>query len=231
MRATHVPYIVGGFMLLPYAFWLIIWALAIPGPKHGFDAPMAMAMFAVSVPLVAWFFLSNLGFLSNSIAGANAFERPASGWVRWVLKMLPAAALMIGCASVPYLLFAGEPPALVALPLVMALAIAWAIRRGEAARERESRPPEPAVREQAGTHARMLGLGRVAMGAVCLLPVLGWALREAIRGSDEDRKFFVLNLSLVALLVLLAFGIQGVFVMALVLTPIALLLIVLISRG
>ena len=233
MRARHVPYYVGGFMLLPYAIWLVLWATVIPGPKHGFYQPMSMAMFAVSIPLVAWFFLSNLGFLSNSIAGGDAFRRPQNRWVRWTLEALPATALLIGCACVPYLLAAGEPLALAPLPVLMGLGIAWAIRRGEAARERDGSPPDAAGSSQGLTvqAAGGPGLGRTAMGAIFLLPVVGWMLREAVRGSDDDRKFFALNLSLGAVLVALLFGMQGLFVVALALTPIALLLIVLITRG
>ncbi len=232
MRARYVPYYVGGFMLLPYAIWLVLWATVIPGPKHGFYQPMSMAMFAVSIPLVAWFFLSNLGFLSNSIAGGNAFRRPQGRWVRWTLDGLPSAALLIGCACVPYLLAAGEPLALAPLPALMGLGIAWAIRRGEAARAHDGSPPDAAGGTRAlGAQAAGPGLGRTAMNAVFLLPVVGWMLREAVRGSEEDQKFFALNLSLGAVLVALLFGIQGLFVVALALTPIALLMIVLITRG
>ena len=231
MRARNVPYYVGGFMLLPYAFWLIIWATVIPGPKQGFEAPVSMAMFAVSVPLVAWFFLSNLGFLSNSIAGGNAFHRPQSRWVRKTLQLLPAAALLIGGACVPYLLAAGEPLFLAPLPVVIGLAIAWAIRRGETARERETGTADATDRLQTTQRTDGIGLGRIAMDAVFLVPIVGWMLREVIRGSDDDRKFFILNLTLGAVLAVLVFGIQGLFVVALALTPMALLMIVLITRG
>ena len=230
MRGRHVPYIVGGFMLLPYGFWLIAWALFLPGPKPGFDKPMSMAMFAVTIPLVLWFFLANLGFMSNSIAGANAFEHPAVRWVRWVLARLPALAILIGLGCLPYLLAVGEAPLTIPLPLLVALLVAWAIHRGEAARAEEARDlsgkGEP-TRSALGQGARELG--RVAIRALFLVPVAGWLLREAVHGRDEDRTFFSLNLALLLVLAVLLFGFQALFVVALAGVPIAFLLILLLT--
>ena len=231
MRARHIPYVVGGFMLLPYAFWLIAWAVFLPGPKHGFDGPIATAMLAVSVPLVAWFFLANLGFVSNSIDGGDVFERPVTRWVRWLLAKLPLAALLIGAACVPLLLAFGKPPAWIVLPVAMALLVAWAIRRGEAAREHE-------VRGGSGTAAvatlrpgaALAWLGRAAIGGLYRVPVLGWMLREVVEGSDEDATYFSINLALFLLVIVLLFGFQVMFVVALASVPFVFLLILLLTR-
>ncbi len=230
MHGRHIPYIVGGFMLLPYGFSLILWAFFLPGPKHGFDQAMSVAMFAASLPLVCWFFLANLGFISNSIAGENPFQRPASRWVRWVLARLPGLAVLIGIACVPYLLAHDEPPLLIPLPVLVALLVAWAIHRGEAARQEE-------VGDSAGTAASkvsplgrgLLELWQVVLQAVFLVPGIGWMLREAVQGRDEDRTFFSLNLVLLAVLAVFVFGFQALFFLALACVPIAFLLILLLT--
>ena len=230
MQGRHIPYLVGGFMLLPYGFSLILWAFFLPGPKHGFDQAMSVAMFGASLPLVFWFFLANLGFISNSIAGENPFQHPASRWVRWTLTRLPALAVLIGIACVPYLLVNDEPPLLIPLPVLVALLVAWAIHRGEAARREE-------VRDSAGaTASRVSPLGRglqeiwqVVLQALFLVPGIGWMLREAVQGRDEDRTFFSLNLALLTLLAVLIFGFQALFFAALACVPIAFLLILLLT--
>lgn len=232
MHAKNIPYIVGGFMLLPYGFWLLAWGLFLPGPKYGFDLPMSVAMFAVTLPLVAWFFLANLGFMSNSIAGEDAFERPAGRWVRWTLARLPALALLLGAASVPYLLALDEPPLLIPLPVLVALLIAWAIDRGEAARSREVIAAAPGAKPApARSSGALTQLGRLALAAVFLVPVIGWLLREAVQGSDEDRTYFALNLAMLAALAVLVFGFQALFVIAMICVPITFLLILLMTLG
>ena len=232
MRERHIPYIVGGFMLLPYGFWLIAWALFLPGPKYGFDQPLSTALFAVTVPLVAWFFLANLGSMSNSIAGGDALQQPATRWVRWVLAKLPATAVLIGGACVPYLLASGEPPLMAPLPLLMAVVVAWAIRRGEAARKHEAagatRAASPARPSRGGAVA---SFGRAALAVMFRLPVVGRVLREAIHGKDEDRMFFALNLALLAVLLVLVFGVQALFLLALASVPIAFLFILMLTAG
>lgn len=175
MHGRHIPYLVGGFMLLPYGFWLIAWAFFLPGPKAGFNVPMSMAMFAVTVPLVAWFFLANLSFMANSIAGADPFQRPATRWVRWTVAKLPAATLLIGVATLPYLLASEAPLPLALLPLLVALLVSWAIDRGEAAREREARRGErTAAQARPRAVETLTGLGRFVLQAVYRVPVIGW---------------------------------------------------------
>lgn len=232
MRGRHIPYLVGGFMLLPFGIWLVAWAFFFPGPKHGFDGPMAVAMLAVSLPLVVWFFLANLGHMANSIAGADAFEQPTTGWVRWVVARLPATALLIGLASIPALIAVGKPSYLIPLPGAVALLVAWAIIRGEAARKVDAagRRPEQAV--DAPTVSGLLAdVGRTAVRAICLVPVVGWMVREAIEGSDRDRWFFALNLALVVGLAIAFFGLQAVFFIALALVPVAFVLILILAAA
>lgn len=232
MHGRHIPYLVGGFMLLPYGFWLIAWAFFLPGPKAGFNVPMSMAMFAVTVPLVAWFFLANLSFMANSIAGADPFRRPATRWVRWTVAKLPAATLLTGVATLPYLLASGAPLPLALLPLSVALLVSWAIDRGEAARERETRRGErTAAQARPRAVETLAGLGRFVLQAVYRVPVIGWMVRELVHGSDEDRTFFALNLGLIALFLLLGFGFPTLLVFALALVPVAFLAMLFLTVG
>lgn len=232
MQGRHIPYLVGGFMLLPFGFWLIAWAFFLPGPKQGFDVPMSLAMFAVTVPLVAWFFLANLSFMSNSIAGTDPFERPATGWVRWTVSKLPVATLLIGAATVPYLLIAEAPLSMTPLPLLLAFLVAWAIGRGEAAREREAqRSPQRVAPAQPRRLESLASLGRLCLAAAYRVPVIGWMFRELVHGNDEDRTFFALNLGLIALLLLFAYGFPALFVFALALVPVAFLAMILLTVG
>lgn len=230
MQGRHIPYIVGGFMLLPYGFWLIVWAFFLPGPKHGFAQTMSVAMFATTVPLVCWFFLANLGHISNSIAGENPFQRPASRWVRWILARLSPLAVLIGAASLPYMLVNDAPPLLIPLPVLVALLVAWAIHRGEAARLEEVRDSVGATAPKTSPLGRgVLELWRLLLRAVFLVPGIGWMLREAVQGRDEDRTFFSLNIVLLTVLATVLFGFQALFYVALACVPLAFLLILLLT--
>ena len=232
MRGRHVPYLVGGFMLLPFGIWLVAWAVFFPGPKHGFDGPMAVAMLVVSLPLVAWFFLANLGHMANSIAGADAFERPTTGWVRWVVARLPAAALLIGLATIPALIAVGKPSYLIPLPGAVALLVAWAIIRGEAARKADAERSRSGQDEDAQTMSGLVAdFGRRALRVAYHVPVVGWMVREAVEGSDRDRLFFALNLALAVALAIAFFGLQAVFFLALALVPVAFVLILLLAAA
>lgn len=220
-------------MLLPYVFWLIAWAVFWPGPKQGFDVPLSLAMLAVTVPLVVWFFLSNLGFMANTIAGEDPYDRPSGAWVPWILARLPAASLLIGVASAPYLLLQNEPVLLIPLPFVMALLVAWAIRRGESARQHERRgvPDKERVPPERTIGPAIADLGAAALKLVYLVPVFGWLLREAVQGSDEDRTFFAINLALSGVLVAVLFGFQALFFIALASVPLVFLSILLLTTG
>ncbi len=209
-------------MLLPYMIWLVLWSLVFPGPKQGFDSPLSVSMFAVSIPLVAWFFLSNLGQISNSIEGHSEFHVPRTGLARRLLPWLAPAALTIGLASLPALILLEQNPILIPLPLVMSLLIAWAIRAGEAAREADHRSayqdqrlsngaPTDAVLP-AATAARVAfgQVGGLLLKGLLLVPVIGHLLRDALQGGASAWGYLALNVGLTAALAMLIFGLPAV---------------------
>ncbi|NJO55680.1 MAG: hypothetical protein HC834_04180 [Rhodospirillales bacterium] len=108
-RGGYIPYLIGLFLLTPFVVWAVLWTFAFPGIKNGFERDVAVALFAVSVPLVAWFFLSSIGFIANSVAGDDEFKQPSDTSGPPDLTALPFAAPIIGVAATAYLLVAGHP--------------------------------------------------------------------------------------------------------------------------
>ena len=221
----HLPYVVGGFMLLPLVIWTVLRLTLFSGPSHGLDVPLAVALLATSMPLVAWFFLANLGFLANSIGGADAFDRPRARWVRTIVAALPWAALSAGLLGLPFLVLQGEASALMALPLLSGLVIFLAIRRGEQARagERGGRwrtATETASKSSAP--ADRTALQRVAafgLELVYKVPVIGWLIADAVKGRESAKLFFAFNCAVAWLAAIALFGYPAIILPALALVP------------
>ena len=216
MSARHIPLYVGGFMLLPYMIWLVLWTFVFPGPKQGIDSPLSLSMFAVSVPLVIWFFLSNLGQLSNSIDGHSEFHVPRTRLARRLIPALAPATLTIGLASVPTLILLEQNPVLVPLPLMISLLIAWAIRAGEAARDADHRsayddsaPTDAELPAATAARVALRQVGSLLLKALLLVPVIGHLLRDALRGGASAWGYLGLNVGLVAALSILIFGLPA----------------------
>ena len=96
-----VPYAVGLFMLTPLVLWAGLWLFAFPGIKSGFDVPLVVSLFLVSVPVVITFLITNTAFIANSMAGRNEFGPPAWRPARALLAVQPSAAVLIGAAAAP----------------------------------------------------------------------------------------------------------------------------------
>ena len=220
MKLRHVPYAVGLFLLWPYALWLVLWATVFPGPKHGFDEHLAIAMFAVSVPLVAWFFVSSLGFVSNNIGGGDEFDEPGSWLARMVNRALPVLPVLIGIAMVPYLLAVGEPSFTVVVPLGLGLVTSLAILAGERgrARDRADRPfgASLATKPQPRRDARTAP--PVFARLIYAVPVIGRMLREAVEGDGTTKAFFAANVLMMWALAVIFLGYPALIVMALALS-------------
>lgn len=222
MPARNLPYLVGAFMLIPLLLWMVLWAFVLPGPKHGTELPLAVALGVVSLPLVAWFYLASLGMLANSIENANAYAAARQPLVRRLVAALPAVALGLGLLSLPALVWAGEPWYLTPVPLLVAAAIAWAIRKGEAARLLDKRSAN-------GERVQMLPVltagakqsAAIAGKLVFRLPLFGPWLREGITGSNRDKAYFALTLLLAAVLAVMIFGYPALIATALTATLLA----------
>ncbi|MEQ8653387.1 MAG: hypothetical protein RIC87_13065 [Kiloniellales bacterium] len=222
MSARNLPYLVGAFMLIPLVLWMGLWAFVLPGPNHGTELPLAVALGVVSLPLVAWFYLASLSMLANSIENANAYGEARHPLVRKLVASLPAAALLLGALSLPVLALAGEPLYLTPVPLLVAAAIAWAIPKGEAARLLDQRSANGERVEMLPVITASAKQGFAVAGRLLFrLPVLGPWLREGLAGSNRDKGYFALTLLLGAVLAVMIFGYPALIASALTATLLA----------
>ena len=84
----HLPYWIGGFMLLPFMLWAGMF-LAFPGDKPGItDSPLTAALVAVSLPLALFHYIAGLGFVANSMSGQAGEVLPVWGPARWVQRAM-----------------------------------------------------------------------------------------------------------------------------------------------
>ncbi|MNT68201.1 hypothetical protein D3C72_2064110 [compost metagenome] len=63
------------------------------------------------------------------------------------------------------------------------------------------------------------------------VPVFGWMLKEAVSGSTTAKVLFIINLLLVWLLAILAFGYPAIIIPALTAVPLMFVVLILITKG
>ncbi len=63
------------------------------------------------------------------------------------------------------------------------------------------------------------------------VPVFGWMLKEAITGPTTAKVLFVVNLLLVWLLAILAFGYPAIIIPALAAVPTMFVILIMITKG
>ncbi|NBB49396.1 hypothetical protein GVN24_14015 [Rhizobium sp. CRIBSB] len=63
------------------------------------------------------------------------------------------------------------------------------------------------------------------------VPLLGWMLKEAIHGPITAKVLFIVNLLLVWLLAILAFGYPAIIIPALTAVPVMFIVLILITKG
>jgi len=231
MQGRHIPYLVGGFMLVPLVLWLGLWAFAFPGPKLGLDAPVTLAMGVVSLPLAAWFYLATLGMFANSVRGTSEFALPQERPVGRLIQLLPATALVLGAGSFVVLAMLGSPLLEAAVPFAIGLAIAWAIRFGERARGDDARVALGGARSRSGALAALRSVAGLGIRLVYAVPVVGWMAREAAEGGAEDKFYFLLTLVLGAILAVAFFGYPVLIALALSATVLAFVFILMATLG
>ena len=220
----HLPYIVGGFMLLPFALWLGFELTILPGSTVNLDLPLVAAMTATCLPVLAWFFLVNLGFLAKSIGGLDEFARPKALPVRIAIALLPWISLIGSLASVPFLAAEGYPPLLLALPPVVGAAIFAAIQLGERARAKDRQrlrlkeALESGTRPARGTARK--ALGGLLLKAFFLVPVIGWLAKDALNGRESAKVYFLVNCIALLVVAVALFGYPVLIVAALTAVPI-----------
>jgi hypothetical protein len=215
----HLPYVIGLFMLLPFAVWLGLDLTILPGSTRNLDLPLVAVLTATCLPVLAWFFLVNLGFLANSMSGADEFDRPRNTAVRLTIAALPWISLAGSLASVPLLAVEGLATPLLALPPIVGALIFFAIRFGEKARAHDrERLRRKAAAPRRG--ARLAALGGAALRTLYAVPVLGWLVKDAINGRASAKAFFALNCALLLAAAVAVFGYPVLIVAALALVPV-----------
>lgn len=218
MGARHIPYAVGLFMLFPLAFWLVMSGLFIPGTGMVIDSAVTFAMLAISMPLVAWFYIANLSFLSNNIAGNCEYDPPRNRIAQLLIASLPWISMVAGVVGIGVLRYLGEPWPMALLPFALSAMIGIVILRGEFLRSGDNahkRPGAASVMRAVSTPAWRVALGRVLLRVICHVPVLGWMVRDAVYGRDSARSFFAVNLILITGLAVWFFGYPALIVIAL----------------
>ena len=221
----HLPYVIGLFMLLPFAVWLGLDLTLLPGSTRNLDLPLVAVLTATCLPVLAWFFLVNLGFIANSMSGADEFARPQNTPVRLTIAALPWISLLGSFASVPLLAAQGLATPLLALPPLVGGLIFFAIRFGEKARTHDrERLRVKAAQETAPARPQRSparkALGAVVLRAFFLVPVLGWLLKDAVNGRESARIFFAVNCVLLLAAAVAVFGYPVLIVAALAMVPV-----------
>ena len=91
----HLPYWIGGFMLLPFMLWAGMF-LAFPGDKPGItDSPLTAALVAVSLPLALFHYIAGLGFVANSMSGQADEVLPVWGPARWAQRAMAPLTVVL----------------------------------------------------------------------------------------------------------------------------------------
>jgi hypothetical protein len=197
----HLPYVIGLFMATPLVLWAVLWGFAFPGPKAGFDSAGPLAMLAVSVPLVVYFLLANLGMMANSMAGHTETERPLGRGARRLARVLPVAAGLGGATAVALVVAAGAPALEIAAVAVLAVVVT-----GVLARAIYRRPRPPAARSATPVPA--------APSAVPIAPA------APPRAEDGRLPWLLVNAILLVALATLSFGVVALLVAAIVAVPV-----------
>lgn len=63
------------------------------------------------------------------------------------------------------------------------------------------------------------------------VPLFGWMLKEAVQGPTTAKVLFVVNLMLMWLLAIVAFGYPAIILPALVAVPVMFVVLILITKG
>jgi len=104
----YVPYLIGAFMLLPFVLWAGLY-LAFPGPKPGItDAPVAVSLVALSLPLVLFHYIAGLGYVANSIAGQAGEVLPIWTPARWVQRAMAPLTFLLSALAFGFLVSQGQ---------------------------------------------------------------------------------------------------------------------------
>jgi hypothetical protein len=225
-RMRALPYAIGAFLSVPLVIWLVLALTILGGPQFQGEDPLSNALFAVTIPLVLWFMLSSLGSLANAMAGADQFAAPRWAPVRWTLRALPAASVVLGVAASIYLVVTGAALWAVPIPFVVAAGVGFAIHRGEAVRPDAAGVVEPARQLRDHVVPALAEAGQVARHILYATPLLGWIARDAARGGASSRRYLALNLAAVWLVAVWFGGLPVVIWTALLAAPLVFALLI-----
>lgn len=207
----YLPYVIGGFMLLPFCLWAGLY-FAFPGPKPGItDAPMIASLVAISLPLALFHYIAGLGFVANSMAGRAGEVLPIWTPARWLQRAMAPLTLVLSVISLGFLLNQGESwlsAGAVALAGVMMAGVMVVARRPSRMAVLHARPGE-------WLDAIFLGFGRLLLH----VPVLGWMLREAGRNPQRGMPLLLVNVMLGLGILVALFGFTVLVIPAMLSLP------------
>ena len=208
-----LPYVIGGFMLLPFILWAGLFA-AFPGPKPGItDAPLTASLVAISLPLTLFHYIAGLGFVANSMAGHAGEVLPIWAPARWVQRAMAPLTVALSVLAFGFLLQAGE-----GLPAAFGVALAGLLMAGVmVAARRPTRSAVLHVRPGEWLDAMAMGFGRILLH----VPVLGWMLREAGRNPARGVPLLMANLMLGLGVLVALFGFTVLVIPAMLAIPFA----------
>ena len=225
-----LPYAIAAFMMTPFVLWMALWLFAFPGEKAGFEAHLTVAMLAISAPMAIGFLVSNLSFISNSMLKRDEFGLPAWQPARRLLLCTPAMTVLLGVIALGALAWMdGTAWSWIVVPLVT-VACTWACHR-TIKRARDGHPADRAGLSPSPLRQTGRAAVRVAGRAIYWIPVLGWMARDAAQGRPSAIGFLVLNLALAVGIATALFGVQALFVTALILVPMAFIAMIGLTRG
>jgi hypothetical protein len=156
-------------------------------------------MLAVSVPLVIYFLLVNLGMLANSMGGHTETERPLGRVARRLAQVLPVLAGLGGVAAAALVAAAGAPALEIAAVAVLAVVVT-----GVLARAIYHRPRPKAGRSATPT-----------------APAGGPRIPVATPRAEEGRlPWLLVNAILLVVFATLSFGVAALLIAAIVAVPV-----------
>lgn len=73
--------------------------------------------------------------------------------------------------------------------------------------------------------------GAIMLNLVYHIPIFGWMLKEAAKGSETARVLFLINMVLIWLLAIFLFGYPAIIIPALVAVPTIFVMLIAITKG
>lgn len=189
MPMHWVPWLVGGFLLMPFMIWAALAVFVFPGAWNGFNAVVGTGALGATLPLAFWFFLRGIGGFANAMAGTDPDGELRHWLPRMILRLLPLSAVLLGGIGAAAVVVQAGWGWGVLVPPGVGIVVAAGICGGES-----------------GVSRGLLHLPvrlRQRLRALLLHPA---PLREVLANERGGRDWFLMNLALAGTLAALILG-------------------------